>query len=124
MAIPNLLSLTTVNGKSARLSLANTSATVLVDNAASSGKSILVIAVYAANDDGATSVDVTLAHHDAANGAGTAYKLANTVPVAADSTVVLVEKTSPVILEENQSLVVTASVANDLDVIAYYYELS
>lgn len=124
MAIPNLLGLTTVNGKHAKLSLANTSATVLVDNPASSGKSILVVGVYAANDDGATAVDVTLAHHSAAAGAGTAFKLANTVSVPADQTVILVSKQAPVILEEDNSLVVTAGAANDLDVIAYYYELS
>lgn len=124
MAIPNLLSLTTVNAKHAKLSLANTSATVLVDNPASSGKSILVVGVYAANDDGAAAVDVTLAHHSAANGAGTDYKLAHTVSVPADQTVVLVSKQAPVILEEDNSLVVTAGAANDLDVVAYYYELS
>lgn len=124
MAIPNLLSLTTVNGKHAKLSLANTSATVLVNNPASSGKSILVVGVYAANDDGAAAVDVTLAHHSAANGAGTAYKLAHTVSVPADQTIILVSKQAPVILEEDNSLVVTAGAASDLDVVAYYYELS
>lgn len=124
MAIPNLLSLATVNAKQAKLSLANTSATLLVDNPAASGKSVLVVGVYAANDDGTNSVDVTLAHHSEDNAGGTAFKLAHLVAVAAKTTVVLVDKLAPVILEEDQSLVVTASAGSDLDVIAYYYELS
>jgi|JI10StandDraft_1071094.scaffolds.fasta_scaffold188772_2 hypothetical protein len=124
MAAPNLLNLTTVSAKQAKLSLSGTSATVLVDNPASSGKAIMVVAVLAANDDGANSVNVTLSHHSAANGAGTAFKLAHLLPVAATKTLVLIDKATPVILEEDQSLVVTASAANDLDVTAYYFELS
>lgn len=124
MAAPNLLALTTVTAKQAKLSLSGTGATVLVDNPASSGKAIMVVAVIAANDDGATSVDVTLSHHSAAAGAGTAFKLAHLLAVAARKSVVLVDKVTPVILEEDQSLVVTASAASDLDVTAYYFELS
>lgn len=124
MAIPNLLSLTTVNAKQAKLSLSGTSNTLLVDNAAASGKSVLIVGVYAANDDGTNSVDVTLSHHSAANIGGTAFKLAHLVAVAARKTVVLVDKLAPVILEEDQSLGVQASAGSDLDVTAYYYELS
>lgn len=124
MANPNLLALTTVQGESAKLSLANTSATVVVNNPASSGKLIMVVSVIAANDDGAAAVDVTLSHNSADDGAGTAYKLAHTVSVPADQSVILVSKTAPVLLKEDESLVITAGAANDLDVTAYWFELS
>lgn len=124
MAAPNLVNIATITGKNAKLSLANTSATVLVDNPAGSGKLMRVTGVIAANDDGTNSVNVTLALHDAANGAGTAFKLAHLLAVAGATSLVLVSKDAPIYLEENNSLVVTASAANDLDVIATYEELS
>lgn len=124
MAAPNLLALTTVTGKNAKLSLADANATVLISNAASSGKLIMVHAVVAANDDGTNSADVTLSVNSAAAGAGTAYKVAHLVAVAARRSVVLVDKTAPIYLEEDTSLVVTASAGNDLDITAEYLELS
>lgn len=124
MAAPNLLNLVTVTGKSASLSLANTSATVLLDNPASSGKLLRVIGVYAANDDGTNSVDATLSVNSEANGGGTAFKLAHLVPVAARASVLLVGKDAPIYLEEDRSLVITASAGSDLDVMVIYEELS
>lgn len=124
MANPNLLALTTVQGENAKLSLANTSATVLVNNPAASGKLIMVVAVIAANDDGGTAVDVTLGHHSAAAGAGTAFKVAHIVSVPAKQSVILVSKAAPVLLKEDESLVITAGAANDLDVTASWFELS
>lgn len=124
MANPNLLALTTVQGENAKLSLSGTGATVLVNNPASSGKLMMVVSVIAANDDGGTAVDVTLAHHTAAAGGGTAYKLAHTVSLPADQSIILVSKFSPVLLKEDESLVITAGAANDLDVTASWLELS
>lgn len=124
MANPNLLALTTVQGENAKLSLANTSPTVLVNNPAGSNKLMMVVSVIAANDDGGTAVDVTLGHHTADDGSGTAYKLAHTVSVPADQSVILVSKTAPVLLKEDESLVITAGAANDLDVTASWFELS
>lgn len=124
MAAPNLVNVATITCKTAFLSLANTNATVLVTNASASGKVIRVVSVIAVNDDGVNAVDVTLSYNDAAAGAGTAYKLAHLITVPPKTAVVLIDKSIDVYLEENTSLVVTASAGSDLDVIASYEELS
>lgn len=124
MAAPNIVNATTITGKTAYLSLADTSQTTLVSNAASSGLVLKVNNIVVANDDGTNSADITISYHTAADGGGTAYKLAHTVAVAADSTLVLLDKTSGIYLEENTSISATASAADDLDVICSYEEIS
>lgn len=124
MAAPNIVNTTSIIGKTTYLSLANTSANVLVSNAAGSNKVLKVNSIIVANDDGATAADISVSVHSAANGGGTAFKLAHTVTVAADSTLVVVDKTTAIYLEEDQSITCTASVANDLDVVCSYEEIS
>jgi hypothetical protein len=124
MAAPNIVNATSIIGKTTYLSLSGTSATVLISNAASSNTLIKVNSIIIANDDGATAADITVSVHDAASGGGTAYKLAHTVTVAADSTLVVIDKTTPVYLEENRSITCTASAANDLDVVCSYEEIT
>lgn len=124
MAAPNIVNATTITGKTAYLSLADTSQTTLVSNAASSGLVLKVNNIVVANDDGTNSADITISYHTAASGGGTAYKIAHTVAVSADSTLVLLDKTSGIYLEENTSISATASAGGDLDVICSYEEIS
>ncbi len=124
MAAPNLVALTTITAKATHLSLADANATVLLSNAAASAKVLRVTSVVVANDDGTNSVDVTLSINSAAAGAGTAYKLAHLVTVLPKTSVVLIDKTTSLYLEEDRSLVITASAGNDLDVVASYEEIS
>jgi len=120
MAAPNIVGVITIVGVTTYLSLSSTNATVLVSNPASSNYVYKINSIIVANDDGTSSADITVAYHDAAAGGGTGYKIAHTVAVAADSTLVVLDKASSIYLEENRSIVVTASVANDLDVICSY----
>lgn len=124
MAAPNIVNASTITGKTAYLSLSDTSQTTLVSNAASSGLVLKVNNIIVANDDGSSSADITISYHTAASGGGTAYKLAHTVAVSADSTLVLLDKTSGIYLEENTSISATASAGGDLDVICSYEEIS
>ena len=124
MAAPNIVGITTIVGVTTFLSLGTTSATVLVSNPASSGEVFKINSIIVANDDGASSADITVAIHDAAAGGGTGYKIAHTVAVGADSTLVVLDKASSIYLEEDRSIVVTASAASDLDVICSYEEIS
>ena len=124
MAAPNIVNVTTITGKLAYLSLANTSATLLVSNAASSGKVFKINSIIVANDDGANDASITVSVNSAAAGGGTAYKLAHTISVAADSTLVVLDKASSIYLEEDRSIVCTASAGGDLDVICSYEEIS
>lgn len=120
MAAPNIVGVTTVVGVTTFLSLANTSANVLVDNPNNSNYVYRINSIIVANDDGTSAADITVAIHNAENGGGTAFKLAHTVSVAADSTLVILDRASSIYLEENRSIVVTASAANDLDVTCSY----
>ncbi len=124
MAAPNIVGVTTIIGITTFLSLGDTSATVLLSNAASSGKVLKVNSIIVANDDGTNTANITVSINNAAAGGGTAFKLAHTIDVAADSTLVVIDKASSIYLEENKSLVVTASAGGDLDVICSYEDIS
>lgn len=123
MAAPNIVSVSSIYGKTAYLSLSSTSATTLLSNAASSGKVFKVNCIVVANDDGTNSADITITYNTAAAGGGTAYNICTTTAVAADTTLVVLDKATSIYLEENTSLVCTASAANDLDVICSYEEI-
>jgi hypothetical protein len=124
MAAPNIVGISTIIGITTMLSLGDTSATVLVSNAASSGQVFKINSIIVANDDGTNTANISIAIHDAAAGGGTGYKLAHTVDVIADSTLVAIDKASSIYLEENKSIVVTASVGGDLDVVCSYEQIS
>ena len=123
MAAPNIVGVTTITGKTTYLSLADTNATVLLSNAASSGKVFKVNSIIVANDDGTNTAAITVTINDAAAGGGTAYNLASTIDVVADSTLVVIDKASSIYLEEDKSIVVTASAGGDLDVVCSYEEI-
>lgn len=124
MAAPNILGISTITAKTAVASLSDTSATTLISNASNSGKVFKINTITVANDDGSASADITVSYNDAAAGGGTNYKLAHTIAVAADSTLVVVDRATSIYLEENKSIVVQASAGNDLDVVCSYEELS
>ena len=120
MAAPNIVGVTTITGITTMLSLANTSATVLVSNAVDSGYLYKINTILVANDDGTNAADITVALHDQDDGGGTAHKLGHTLSVAADSTLIVIDKASAIYLEEDRSIVVTASAGGDLDVTCSY----
>lgn len=124
MAAPNIVNVATITGKTTYLSLADTAATVLVSNAASSGKVYKINSIIVANDDGTNAADITVTVNTTAAGDGTNYKLASTISVAADSTLVVLDKASSIYLEEDKSIVCTASAGGDLDVVCSYEEIS
>ena len=120
MAAPNIVGITTIVGVTTFLSLVNTNATVLVNNPASSDYVYKINSIIVANDDGSNSADITVAIHNEDDGGGTGFKIAHTIPVATDSTLVVLDKASSIYLEENRSITVQASAANDLDVVCSY----
>ena len=124
MAAPNIVNVSTITGKSATVALTSTSATALVSNAASSSKVFKVNMIQVANVDGTNACDVTVDVHSAAAGGGTAYSLVSTVSVPADASLVVLDKSTSLYLEENTSITATAGTANDLEVIVSYEEIS
>lgn len=124
MAAPNIVGITTVIGITTMVDLSTTNPTVLVSNAASSDLLYKINSIIVANVDGTNSADITAKIHNAAAGAGTSFALASTIAVAADSTLVLLDKASSIYLEENRSISVQASAANDLQVICSYESIT
>ena len=124
MAAPNLVSPTTINGKSVTVDLTTTSATSILSNAASSGKVLKINALYVANVDGTSAAEITISYYSAAALGGTATQICSTVSVPADATLVVVDKDAYIYLEENTSLGATAGTANDLKVVCSYEDIS
>lgn len=125
MAAPNIVNVSTITGLTTMVSIANTNTSnVILSNAASSGKVMKINTILAANIDGVADADVTVKITDGAAGAGTSFALANTVSVAADATLVLIGKDSPIYLEENRSIIALASGADDICITCSYEEIS
>lgn len=117
MANPNLLSITTVQGKTA-VQAVGTSATAIVENTAASGKVLKINALYISNVDGTGNADINVDIFRSS----TAYHIAKTVSVPADATIDLLSK--PVYLEEGDALRLTASAVSDLEAVCSYEEIS
>ena len=124
MAAPNIVNVSTITGKTAKVALTTTSATTLVSNAASSNQVFKINMIQVANVDGSNACDVTVDVHSAASGGGTAYSLISTASVAADSALVVLDKNTAIYLEENTSITATAGTASDLEVLVSYEEIS
>lgn len=125
MAAPNIVGPTTITAKTAVLSsVTGATGTVLLSNAANSGKAFQVTTLYVANVDGSSAADVTVKLHSEDDGAGTGRAICSTVSVPADATLVVIDKAGPIWLEEDRSIVVTPSASNDLEFVCSYLEIS
>jgi hypothetical protein len=98
--------------------------TALVSNAASSGKVFKVNSIYVANVDGSAAADITIELFSQDDIGGTGTGIANTIPVPADATLIVVGKDAPIYLEEDKSIGAQASAANDLELVCSYEEIS
>lgn len=123
MAAPNLLSPTTINGKTVTVNLTTTSATSILSNAASSGKTLKVNALYVANTT-ALAANITINQYSAAALGGTAFPIASTVSVPGNATLVVIDKDAYVYLEENTSLGATAGTSSALQIVCSYEDIS
>ena len=124
MAAPNIVNVTTITGKTTYSTPANTSANVLLANSAASGKVFKINMITAANVDGTSNYDATVAINTTAAGGGTSYPLAFTITVPADSTLIVSDKSTAFYLEEDKSIVVTSSTASKLTFTVSYEEIS
>ena len=131
MANPNIVAVTSIYGKTTYVSPTGITSVVLLPNAASSGKVFKINQIVAANTDGTNAVNCTVdiytngavAQGSAPSG-GTAYPIVSTVSVPADATLVAVDKTTAIYLEEGTSIAVTSGTANGITFSASYEEIS
>jgi hypothetical protein len=124
MAAPNIVGVTTITGKTTTNSLSDTSATAIVSNPASSNKVFKINTIIVSNIDGTNTANITVNVHPEDDGGGTGVPIASTIDVAADSTLVVLDKASSIYLEEDKSITATASAGGDLSVVCSYEEIS
>jgi hypothetical protein len=131
MAAPNILALNTATGKTTYLTPSGTTAVVLLQNAASSNKVLKINQIVAANVNGTNAVDCTVSIYTnggvaqgSAPSGGTAFPLASTISVPADASLIVVDKTTAIYLEENASITVTSGTGSGITYSISYEDLS
>ena len=123
MANPNIINATSILGKTVFDADIDTSASELLENAASSGKILKINSLIIANIDGTNAADITATIRNAA-GNSTSSTIANTVSVPSDATLVLISKDTSIYLQEDMSIWLAASAAGDLSATCSYEEIS
>jgi len=127
MAAPNIVNVTTITGKTAYATPANTTENVLLANAASSGTVFKINQIVVSNIDGTNAVDATVAYNTADGGTadgGTNYAIASTISVPADASLIVADKTTAIYLEEDRSITITSGTASKLAYTISYEEIS
>jgi hypothetical protein len=121
MANPNLLAASSALGTTTYLTPSATTAVVLLRNLASSSQVFKINQIVAANVNGTSAVDTTVsiytnggqAQGNAPSG-GTAYPIASTISVPADASLIVVDKTTQLYLQEDTSITVTSGTASGI----------
>ena len=119
MAAPNIVNVTTIIGKTAVANV-STVATDIVNNAASSNKVFKINSLLISNIDGTSAADITASVFRSS----IEYRLASTVTVPADASLIVVSKDTALYLEESDSIRLTASANGDLQAVCSYEEIS
>ena len=96
----------------------------MVSNPASSGKVFKLNTIIVSNVDGTNAANITIAYYDQDDIGGTATQIVSTVAVPADATLIVLDKSTSIYLEEDRSIGATASAANDLKILVSYEEIS
>ena len=131
MANPNLLAATTAYGTTTYFTPSGTTAVVLLTNAASSGKVYKINQIVAANVNGSAAVSATVSIYT--NGAvaqgsapsgGTAYPIVSAVAVPATASLIVVDKTTAIYLQEGTCISVTSTTASGITYSISYEDMS
>ena len=111
MAAPNIVNVATITGITTGRALTTALTTALVMNPASSGKVFKVNSIVVSNVDGSSAADASIEFYDASATAAT--RIASTVAVPADSTLIVVDKNAAFYLEEGDLIRGGASANSD-----------
>ena len=110
----NIVNVTAILGTTTFLTPANTTANVLLSNAASSTLLYKINQIVCANVNGSSAVNATVAINNQAAGAGTSFPVISTISVPASASVIAVDKTTAIYLMENSSIVVTSGTSSGI----------
>lgn len=117
MAAPNIVNVATITGKTAVL-VVSASATAIVTNSSGSGKVLKINSLYCSNVDASSVYSVTIDIFRSS----TAYRIGYLIPIPVSATLDLLRR--PVYLEEGDTLRLTGSVANKIEAICSYEDIS
>jgi hypothetical protein len=130
MANPNIVNVTVINGVTTYLTPSGTTAVVLLPNAASSNKVFKINQIVVANTTGTaanTTVSIytngAVAQGSAPSG-GTAYPVASAISVPANASLIVVDKTTAIYLQEGTSITVTSGTASALTYSISYEDIT
>jgi len=119
MAAPNVVNVTSIYGKTTGLALTSSVQDILT---CPSDKLLKINSIIVSNVDGINNDGVTVSWYD--SGTTTSFRLAYTVTVPADSTLIVLGKDSPIYLEEGDKIRANGVAASgDLEIIVSYEEL-
>jgi len=130
MANPNLISATTINGVTTYYTPTGTTAVVLLANAASSGKVYKINQIVCSNTTtSAANATVSIYSNGAvaqgsAPAGGTAYPVVSAVSVPANASLICVDKTTAIYLQEGTSISITSGTASSLTFSISYEDIS
>jgi hypothetical protein len=130
MANPNLISATTINGVTTYYTPTGTTAVVLLANAASSGKVYKINQIVCSNTTtSAANATVSIYSNGAvaqgsAPSGGTAYPVVSAVSVPANASLICVDKTTAIYLQEGTSISITSGTASSLTFSISYEDIS
>jgi hypothetical protein len=124
MANPNIVNVTTILGKTSYLTPANTTSNVLLANPGSSNKIFKINMIMATNIDGTNAVDTSISVNTNSAGSGTSFPIASTIAVPADASLIVVDKSTALYLEEDKSITVTSGTASKISYVISYEEIS
>jgi hypothetical protein len=120
MANPNIAALTTLTGNTTYLTPTGTTAVVLLPNAAASNNVFRINQIVVANVTGtaATATVSIYTNGSVAQGSapsgGTAFPIANGISVPAGASLIVVDKTTAIYLNEATSITITSGTGSAL----------
>lgn len=119
MANPNIVNVSTIYGKTAVQAVTTTAADIVI-NAAASGSIVKINTLSIANINGTTAATITASIFRSS----VENKLAHAISVPAGASLIVLDKTSQIYLEEGDSLRLTASTNAYLSAVCSYEIIS
>jgi hypothetical protein len=130
MANPNIVNVTVINGVTTYLTPSVATAVVLLPNAAASNKVFKINQIVVANTTGTaanTTVSIytngAVAQGSAPSG-GTAFPVASAISVPGNASLIVVDKTTAIYLQEGTSIAVTSGTASSLTYSISYEDIT
>jgi len=130
MANPNIVNVTAIYGTTTYYTPSGTSAVVLLPNAAASGLVYKINQIVVANTT-ASAANATVSIYTngavaqgSAPSSGTAYPVVSTVSVPAYASLIAVDKTTAIYLQEGTSITITSGTASSLTFTISYENIS